>query len=281
MSCPPPIQLNCPAMQCPPPPPCNPFPTLAPFSLPPQSNGAQGIAQFTLPTFSPLPGSPFGGLISTTPPTPLPQPVVPPTNGQESLVPIQNTQYNAAQQQIYQQQQQVPQAPPPPQVSVEVPPPAQIGVQPSGQFAETIPIDATTKATTLPSESYVEADSPENGLLEELPNEKSFPLYENQPNHGYRQPARRALAAPVGAKPEVFTDKCNDERLKKIIEENIDANPSSSKRKIQKAATDEIGGLFDVICSSHDFSYLANTQLFCEAGNDDVTCFAFLHSLIQ
>ncbi|VDL69171.1 unnamed protein product [Nippostrongylus brasiliensis] len=62
---------------------------------------------------------------------------------------------------------------------------------------------------------------------------------------------------------------------------NIDSNPSSSKRKIQKAASDEIGGLFDVICSSHDFSYLANTQLFCEAGNDDVTCFAFLHTLIQ
>uniref|UniRef100_A0A0N4W3A9 Ground-like domain-containing protein n=1 Tax=Haemonchus placei TaxID=6290 RepID=A0A0N4W3A9_HAEPC len=63
--------------------------------------------------------------------------------------------------------------------------------------------------------------------------------------------------------------------------QNVDSNPSSSKRKIQKAATDEIGGLFDVICSSHDFSYLANTQVFCEAGNDDVTCFAFLHSLIQ
>ncbi|VDO92703.1 unnamed protein product [Heligmosomoides polygyrus] len=69
--------------------------------------------------------------------------------------------------------------------------------------------------------------------------------------------------------------------VKGLFVQNIDANPSSSKRKIQKAATDEIGGLFDVICSSHDFSYLANTQLFCEAGNDDVTCFAFLHSLIQ
>ncbi|EPB69746.1 ground-like domain protein [Ancylostoma ceylanicum] len=125
--------------------------------------------------------------------------------------------------------------------------------------------------------SYVEADSPEGPQIGES-NDK-FQFYENQPNNGYRQPVRRALAS--GTKPEVFTDKCNDERLKKIIEDNIDSNPSSSKRKIQKAATDEIGGLFDVICSSHDFSYLANTQLFCEAGNDDVTCFAFLHSLIQ
>lgn len=52
--------------------------------------------------------------------------------------------------------------------------------------------------------------------------------------------------------------------VKGLFVQNIDANPSSSKRKIQKAATDEIGGLFDVICSSHDFSYLANTQVCVE-----------------
>ncbi|KAK6055512.1 ground-like domain protein [Cooperia oncophora] len=73
----------------------------------------------------------------------------------------------------------------------------------------------------------------------------------------------------------------SDARSVRRVLQNIDSNPSTSKRKIQKAASDEIGGLFDVICSSHDFSYLANTQVFCEAGNDDVTCFAFLHTLIQ
>ncbi|CAJ0581953.1 unnamed protein product, partial [Mesorhabditis spiculigera] len=78
----------------------------------------------------------------------------------------------------------------------------------------------------------------------------------------------------------VLSQKCNDERLRKIIMENVDKNPSASKRKIQKAAATEIGGLFDVVCSQHDFSYLANTQLFCEAGNEDVTCFAFLHSIL-
>ncbi|KAK5970107.1 Ground domain-containing protein [Trichostrongylus colubriformis] len=299
MSCPSPIQLNCPPMQCPPPPPCNPFPTLGTLMPLP---GVQGLSQFTLPTLAPISGSAFGPQSTT----PLPLPVVPPANGQESLVPIQNNQYNAEQQQQYQQQQQQQSqqqqqqqqqqqelqqqqsqqqqqqqlqesqqqheqqqefhtAPPPP------PPQRQVSVQPAAQFAETIPVDATTRVTTLPSESYVEADLPEEISQEEIGSER-LPLYENQPN--------TAQAANNG-KPEVFTDKCNDERLKKIIEENVDANPSSSKRKIQKAATDEIGGLFDVICSNHDFSYLANTQVFCEAGNDDVTCFAFLHSLIQ
>ncbi|WKY12646.1 hypothetical protein Q1695_003890 [Nippostrongylus brasiliensis] len=292
MTCPTPITLNCPPMQCPPAPPCNPFPTLAP--LVPQSNGIQGIAQFTLPTLPPMSagGGPFG-IVQTTP---LPLPVSPPTNGQESLVPLQNTQhqqFQLPQQPTYQlpqqpqQQQYIPPAPaaatatvPPP--LPPPPPPPQQAVQPAAQYAEVPNVDATTRATTLPSESYVDADLPEGPPEDPAPSDKSFPLYENQPNNGYRQPIRRALAANGAAsKPEVFTDKCNDERLKKIIEENIDSNPSSSKRKIQKAASDEIGGLFDVICSSHDFSYLANTQLFCEAGNDDVTCFAFLHTLIQ
>uniref|UniRef100_A0A7I5ECY2 EGF-like domain-containing protein n=1 Tax=Haemonchus contortus TaxID=6289 RepID=A0A7I5ECY2_HAECO len=314
MQCPSPIQLNCPPMQCPPPPPCNPFPTLG--TLMPLG-GSQGLAQFTLPTLPPLGGSPFAPTS-----TPLPLAVTPPVNGQESLVPIQSNQYDPAsqqqqQQQQFQQQQQPqqeqiqpqqlqPQQPPQqvfqenslqhPQEFQAAPPapaPAQVSVQPSVHFAETIPVDATTRVTTLPSEAYIEADQPEESIKEDGSSENFLPLYENQPNKpsfdGFRQPVRRAQAAQAAqaaqpaanGKPEVFTDKCNDERLKRIIEQNVDSNPSSSKRKIQKAATDEIGGLFDVICSSHDFSYLANTQVFCEAGNDDVTCFAFLHSLIQ
>ncbi|CAJ0588695.1 unnamed protein product [Cylicocyclus nassatus] len=271
MSCPQPIQLNCPAMNCPPAPACNPFPTLPTFA---PGNGIQGIQSFTLPTLAPLQGGAFGPQT-----TPLPLPVAPPTGGQESLLPIQDQ--NNYQQNQYQQVQQ--QGLPPPQLQAPPPQPPQGNVQDPNLFADAIPVDATTRATTLPSEKYVEMESPEYvppASLDE--NSGKFDLYENQPNNGYRQPVRRAMApSPANGKPEVFTDKCNDERLKKIIEDNIDANPSSSKRKIQKAATDQIGGLFDVICSSHDFSYLANTQLFCEAGNDDITCFAFLHSLIQ
>ncbi|PAV75950.1 hypothetical protein WR25_13188 [Diploscapter pachys] len=86
---------------------------------------------------------------------------------------------------------------------------------------------------------------------------------------GYRRQTRKADG-----------EKCNDERLRKIIEQFADEDPTTSKRAIQKAAQDQIGGLFDVICSNHDFSYLANTQMYCEGGNDYVTCFAFLHSLV-
>ncbi|VDM83371.1 unnamed protein product, partial [Strongylus vulgaris] len=118
----------------------------------------------------------------------------------------------------------VPQAPPPPPPDTPPPPPPplspQVVVQPSNQYAEpipVIPVDATTRATTLPSESYVEAEPPE-GSQNEAP-DTNFNFYENQPNNGYRQPVRRALASATGSKPEVFTDKCNDERLKKIIEE--------------------------------------------------------------
>ncbi|GMR58698.1 hypothetical protein PMAYCL1PPCAC_28893 [Pristionchus mayeri] len=122
---------------------------------------------------------------------------------------------------------------------------------------------------------------------------KTFSLYEGDKGRlphsieheirdfgSFRNPVKRAAPHPDGGEVSSI-EKCNDERLKKIILENIDSNPSTSKRAIQKAASEQIGGLFDVICSTHDFSYLANTQLFCEAGNDDVTCFAFLHTLLQ
>ncbi|CAI4222729.1 unnamed protein product [Auanema sp. JU1783] len=266
MTCPNPIQLNCPpAPQCPPAPPCNPFPTLPPFD---HNNAIQGIAQFTFPTLAPI-GQGLGQA-TPAPVTPLPLPVAPPSNGQESLLLIGSPAAS-----------QVPPPPPPPPVPAAPLPtypqqpyqtqPVQVSVQASPQYVEA-PVDATTKATTLAGELYVEAESPEEPTLQ-----NTGTVFENEPNNGFRQPVKR----DSDGDSTLLTDKCNDKRLKKIIEENCDSNPSSSKRKIQKAATEEIGGLFDVICSSHDFSYLANTQLFCEAGNEDVTCFAFLHSIIQ
>ncbi|KAK0408751.1 hypothetical protein QR680_004135 [Steinernema hermaphroditum] len=74
--------------------------------------------------------------------------------------------------------------------------------------------------------------------------------------------------------------KCNNEKLRKIMVEVIDDNPSTSKRKIQKEAMEKIGGIFDVICSNGDFSYLANTRLYCETRVKDTICFAFLHNAL-
>ncbi|CAD6196442.1 unnamed protein product [Caenorhabditis auriculariae] len=278
MSCPTPITLNCPpAPACPTPLPCNPFPTLP--TITPDPNALRGLSQFSLPTLPPLmslggQNSGNGYVFSTPLPGTLPPAVPPPNNGQEALVGIDARQY-PQQPAFPQQQSQFQQYSPPssnqPQQSNLV------QVQAAAQYSEFPPtvaprVDATTRGTTLPSETYVEFENPER-----------FPqngVYETEPNNGFRQPIlSKAFASNTRTQP--LNEKCNDDRLRRLIEQNVDSNPSSSKRKIQKAASDEIGGLFDVICSSHDFSYLANTQLFCEAGNDDVTCFAFLHSLIQ
>uniref|UniRef100_A0A7E4VX48 Ground-like domain-containing protein n=1 Tax=Panagrellus redivivus TaxID=6233 RepID=A0A7E4VX48_PANRE len=71
--------------------------------------------------------------------------------------------------------------------------------------------------------------------------------------------------------------RCNSLKLKMIMMENIEKTPTVSKRAIQKAASAEIGGSFDVVCSKHDFSYLANTRLYCETRIADIVCFAFMH----
>uniref|UniRef100_A0A1I7XMQ0 Ground-like domain-containing protein n=1 Tax=Heterorhabditis bacteriophora TaxID=37862 RepID=A0A1I7XMQ0_HETBA len=75
-----------------------------------------------------------------------------------------------------------------------------------------------------------------------------------------------------------FDPKCNSDVLKNIILKNIHESTAVSKRQIQKAATDEIGGRVDVICSSGTFSYIVNTELYCETEKNGTTCFAFRQS---
>ncbi|CAJ0948313.1 unnamed protein product, partial [Mesorhabditis belari] len=72
-----------------------------------------------------------------------------------------------------------------------------------------------------------------------------------------------------------FDPKCNSEVLRKCILENVQQSTATSKRKIQKAAVDAIGGRVDVICSMATFSYIVNTELYCEAERNGITCFAF------
>lgn len=52
-------------------------------------------------------------------------------------------------------------------------------------------------------------------------------------------------------------------------------DPTKTKRAIQKAVEKSFGGNFNVICSKSDFSYVTYTNTFCQASNDDVTCYAF------
>ncbi|KAK6757788.1 hypothetical protein RB195_015544 [Necator americanus] len=68
---------------------------------------------------------------------------------------------------------------------------------------------------------------------------------------------------------------CNSEDLRKLMLDNIDDNLNSSKRLIQLAAEAQFGGRFDVICANGDFSYVTNTELFCQETKGDISCYTY------
>ncbi|PAV83532.1 hypothetical protein WR25_19892 [Diploscapter pachys] len=68
---------------------------------------------------------------------------------------------------------------------------------------------------------------------------------------------------------------CNSEDLRTLMRQNIDENLNSSKRLIQLAAEAQFGGRFDVICSNADFSYVTNTELYCQETKNNVSCYAY------
>ncbi|KAK5968936.1 Ground domain-containing protein [Trichostrongylus colubriformis] len=68
---------------------------------------------------------------------------------------------------------------------------------------------------------------------------------------------------------------CNSEDLRKLMLENIDENLNNSKRLIQLAAEAQFGGRFDVICANGDFSYVTNTELFCQETKGDISCYTY------
>ncbi|XGW06076.1 hypothetical protein V3C99_016426 [Haemonchus contortus] len=88
---------------------------------------------------------------------------------------------------------------------------------------------------------------------------------------GLRRRVRRDTEA-------AFDPKCNSELLKEIILANMDATTAVAKRQIQEAATTRLGGRIDVVCSTGTFSYIVNTELYCETEKNGTTCFAFRQS---
>ncbi|KAI6213510.1 Ground-like domain-containing protein [Aphelenchoides besseyi] len=71
--------------------------------------------------------------------------------------------------------------------------------------------------------------------------------------------------------------ECNSEELREIIKENTSEDLNTSKRLIQVAAEQKFGGRFDVICAASDFSYLSNTELWCQHTVDpiSVSCYVY------
>jgi hypothetical protein len=53
-------------------------------------------------------------------------------------------------------------------------------------------------------------------------------------------------------------------KTKLFPSQTITDNTATSKRAIAKAAKKEFNSNFDVVCSTGDFSYLANTRIYCE-----------------
>ncbi|CAJ0950879.1 unnamed protein product, partial [Mesorhabditis belari] len=69
--------------------------------------------------------------------------------------------------------------------------------------------------------------------------------------------------------------KCNSPELREIIINNMDRVTSVAKKRIQTAAEEELGARFNVICARGDFSYITNTELYCQQTVGDVTCYVF------
>lgn len=59
------------------------------------------------------------------------------------------------------------------------------------------------------------------------------------------------------------------------MKDNMSGNSGDSKRAIQKAAEKRLFGKFDVICGTGEFSYVVNTDFFCQQRVGDMTCYAF------
>uniref|UniRef100_A0A8R1HU80 Ground-like domain-containing protein n=1 Tax=Caenorhabditis japonica TaxID=281687 RepID=A0A8R1HU80_CAEJA len=88
--------------------------------------------------------------------------------------------------------------------------------------------------------------------------------------------ASPALLSRAARVKRAATDNCNDEKLRKLVKDNIKSDAKSSKREIQKAANKQFGGHFNVICSPCEFSFVVASQKYCDGFKDGVACFAFL-----
>lgn len=69
--------------------------------------------------------------------------------------------------------------------------------------------------------------------------------------------------------------ECNNEELRTIIKKNLPYELNITKRQIQLQAEARFGGRFDVICSHHDFSYITNTELWCQETQEGKSCYAY------
>ncbi|KAI1720803.1 ground-like domain-containing protein [Ditylenchus destructor] len=154
------------------------------------------------------------------------------------------------------------------QPSVQVPPSYATGQAAAGQTLQEVVDDGEDQqsASNTPNDVNANAQLSSNSTSSELAatgNETSS--------------AEVQTKEPVAISQLKLTNdtECNSEELRAIIIEHMDDDLNSSKRVIQLAAEAKFGGRFDVICSSNDFSYVTNTELFCQETKQTVSCYAY------
>ncbi|VDN54620.1 unnamed protein product [Dracunculus medinensis] len=71
-------------------------------------------------------------------------------------------------------------------------------------------------------------------------------------------------------------DRCNSKRLYQIVIDNIVQNDiESTKRKIQILSQQAFGNLYNVICGTGFFSYIVHTDEYCLISFNHINCYVF------
>ncbi|GMT12349.1 hypothetical protein PFISCL1PPCAC_3646, partial [Pristionchus fissidentatus] len=156
--------------------------------------------------------------------------------------------------------------------------PAAAAAAPEAPAATTDDVDAVDAAPAPAAPAGESATAAQNTVYDDIVNAAQGSTPAEEYHAAAAAASRRRRYHSIRRAPAAFDPKCNSETLKNIIHQNIGDSTSSSKRQIQKAASEEVGGHVDVICSTGTFSYIVNTELYCETEKDGITCFAFRQS---
>uniref|UniRef100_A0A914X3T0 Ground-like domain-containing protein n=1 Tax=Plectus sambesii TaxID=2011161 RepID=A0A914X3T0_9BILA len=68
---------------------------------------------------------------------------------------------------------------------------------------------------------------------------------------------------------------CNSDDLRQIILNNLTQDPETSKVQIHEVANRKLGGHYAVVCTKENFSYIADSKVYCLDSNSAVSCYAF------
>ncbi|KAI1719347.1 ground-like domain-containing protein [Ditylenchus destructor] len=154
------------------------------------------------------------------------------------------------------------------QPAVQVPPAYATGQAAAGQTLQEVVDDGEDQQSASNNPNVVDA----NAQLSSNSTSSELTASGNETSSAEAQ-----TKEPVAISELKLTNdtECNSEELRAIITEHMDEDLNSSKRVIQLAAEAKFGGRFDVICSSNDFSYVTNTELFCQETKQTVSCYAY------